>query len=378
MATRGRSAGGRLCRAAVTLAFAVGCVPAAGPELPEGTAAVGAAREVRPLLEALATLPESPLARWAGAALGALDGCEELELLCPPGGGCDPRERVVCGSGDARLEELVRRRGAAGWAVSHRGSGSRWLALGAPSGRGGGSRVELELEVAEELVAGTASLLLPAAGPPGAWLLDGDDAFLRLRLRPDGGLGLADLLPDEGWGARLFRLQGRLLEATTLEGTWELAVYLPEEGMRIPPMAMALDVGDRDRAEAAMSAFLTELESSWTLRRRAFSLAGGRGACLADLNVLPELEPCYLVTAGAVVLGWNASSLERAVAAPGDEPPPATSEARIDLDLLAVADRRLAGSSGGVRPPGSYPWRHLHLSGRREGGLYRFTLELSP
>ena len=65
------------------------------------------------------------------------------------------------------------------------------------------------------------------------------------------------------------------------------------------------------------SASIADLQQTWPVHRSELRGPAGDGACLPDLNVLPELAPCYVATADALVVGWNA-----------DEPRSARSRAR--------------------------------------------------
>ncbi len=250
--------------------------------------------------------------------------------------------------------------------------------------------VELAVDLAGGDGEGGWSLLLPAAEPPGPPRLADAGALLHARVRPDRGLDLASRIDAGGAAAELFRLRNELFLATALEGTWELAVYHPEEGQRIPPAALALDVVDRDRAVTAIEAFIAEVRATWAVSRRPATLAGHPGACLDDLNLMPDLAPCYAATPDVLVVGWNAGSVERALAPPRDPeaaaapspPAAALSSAVVHLDRLPGADARLAraGASrlGGPPPaPLVYPWRVLRLAGRRDGGEYRIAIQLA-
>ena len=97
-------------------------------------------------------------------------------------------------------------------------------------------------------------------------------------------------------------------------------------------------------AESALHALLDDVEDSWSVRHEPLSLAGTRGACLPELNLLPGLAPCALATERAIVLGWDAASLRHALGeTPSAQPQTATAaRAEIDLSRLHEADRRLA------------------------------------
>lgn len=357
--------------AAALLAAACG-----GDPLPEGTLLVGDGVQVRALLGRLAGLEGTPLGRSARRAGEEIARCGAVEAFCPRGEPCALLERLACaGEGWAAAHQL---RGEDGWLLSHGlGGGGRALLRGSTLADGS---VAARLELPRQLGEGGLGLLLPAAEGPGAQRLSAEQRVAHLHVRPDRGLDVASLVAAEGWGSRLFALESSLFAATTLEGAWELAVYLPEPGQRIPPLALAVGVAHRQRAVAAMEEFLQALMARWPVRRSPYALAGHQGACLGNLNVMPDLAPCYLATPEALLVGWNPGSLERALAPSGAAPPPAggASALEVDLALLATADAALATTSGAgaAAAPGPYPWRRLRLEGRRDGGRYALQLAL--
>ena len=81
------------------------------------------------------------------------------------------------------------------------------------------------------------------------------------------------------------------------------------------------------------------------VRRSDFALGAAAGACLRDLNVLPELAPCYVATERALVIGWNEASLTPALATRAASAPDgasASGSAVIDFARFAQADARFA------------------------------------
>src|SRR4030095_1720444 len=139
------------------------------------------------------------------------------------------------------------------------------------------------------------------------------------------------------------------LAGAVLDGTWERAVYLPEPADAMPAIAVAIGFSVRSAAVAAMERLVTDLQKTWPVHRSELRLPAGAGACLLDLNVLPELAPCYVATADALVVGWNRDALARALAAPPQvsRSEPKASEghrmggapdvpARLDLDLARI------------------------------------------
>ena len=230
-------------------------------------------------------------------------------------------------------------------------------------------------------VSGALALLAPAAEAAGESVLESGVALLHLRLRPDGGLDLSPFVSGGGWGARVFQLQSELFLGVALAGVWELAVYPPADGERIPPATLALDHRDRRRAAQVMEAFVDRILATWPARRSPFELGGHGGACLENLRVLPELAPCYVATDRALVVGWNERSVALALADGERVSVPLGAAGTVWLERLPEADRRLAAASGGdPEATPDYPWRRLRLAGSRAAGGYRveIVLEASP
>src|SRR5262249_62039452 len=130
---------------------------------------------------------------------------------------------------------------------------------------------------------------------------------------PEGGIDLPALVASGGQGEALFALKSRLFGAAILDGTWELALYLPGEGEPLPRAALALGTRERAAAAAATGAFLDEIEARWPVRRAPFSIGAFEGACLPELRLLPGLAPCFVATESALVVGWNAASVRKAL-----------------------------------------------------------------
>jgi hypothetical protein len=212
-------------------------------------------------------------------------------------------------------------------------------------------------------------------------LLSDAGVLLHARVRPEGGLDIASLVPRDSQADQLFHLKSGLFAGAVLDGTWEIAVYPPEAGGAVPPAALAIGTSLRSPAVAAMEDFLAEITAAWPVQRRDFALGDAEGACLPDLNLLPELAPCYVATDAALVVGWNAASLRRALAQGAGgavDPRNPAAELHVDLARMALADRRLAGE-GGAREgaPGALPWRRLVADGETEGDAVRLRVELS-
>lgn len=371
----GGGRGGKKIVALLCAASVGGCAPRGRAQrLPPGTLLAGEAAPVVVVLEALQALPESALVRFARELEAALEGCARFRWVCPPGESCDAREGLEClpATEGAELGGLLE---GSNWAFSHALGAERWLVARGRGTADGAVAVEATLPPLPELP--RLGLLLPAREGPGGGHLSLAEALLHARVRADGGLDLAAFLSPEGLSARLYGLRSQLFLDRVLAGSWELAVYLPAEGQRIPPTALALDVLDRRRAEAALDRFLDEIAATWPVRRDPYRLGAWEGACLSNLRVLPDLAPCYIATERAVVMGWNRLSIEKALASP---PPAAGQASRFALFLsrLPEADRRLAATSGAAAPGFvSYPWDLALLTGERGADGYRLRLELT-
>jgi hypothetical protein len=166
---------------------------------------------------------------------------------------------------------------------------------------------------------------------------------------------------------------------------------------------LAVGFSLKDPAVAAMERFVSDLQAAWPVRRSDFAVAGARGACLLDLNIMPDLAPCYVATESALVIGWNPASLRKALAADGATARTAgdihpQGGLSVDLQRFPEADARfaqlacLAERAGdpaadpdrtcGPELPESpartdtHPWRRLTADGAREGDSVRVRVAL--
>jgi hypothetical protein len=371
--------GVRTALAAVALALAAACSPrqAAGPALPPGAhvqADVAALAALLGAFDALAatpagqraaelrqSLPACALATGADASgdlLGALRNLR-CELSAPPG--------------------LVALRGAhaIGFAAPLRAGREAlrgWIDV-APDGR-----VSAELTLPRDAAPAALAALLPGAEPAGPALFSGGESLIRARLRPEGGLALAELVPAQSQGDQLFHLRSALFGSLVLDGSLELAVYLPAAPARWPRVALALGVRNRALAEKALQGFLSELRASWPLPQRETTIAGQRASCLPELRLLPELAPCAQVGERALALGWNAESLAHAL---GSEPAELGEVANraggaalaVELASIPEADALLAGATpdASAAPP---RYRRLLAGGAPTSGGHSLWFEL--
>jgi hypothetical protein len=204
-------------------------------------------------------------------------------------------------------------------------------------------------------------------------------------VRAGARLDLASLVSDDGQASRLFQLKSELFSGLVLDDTWEAALYLPEPGRGSPRAALALGVREQTAAVSAIEDFLENVRASWFVHRSVFNVGDAHGACLLDLNLLPELAPCYVATERALVIGWNAASVRKALDGATDERSAAGAHAGpgalvVDLARLEAADaqlRALAPPGVSLLPQQFYPWRKLELRGERVGSGVELRLELA-
>ncbi len=389
-----------LLAALLTLLVSTSACGGRGDLVPQGLTFAGDAAQLRPVLDRLEEMTGSPASEAATRVTAAISGCSRVFGHCempaagspaaedatgddPGAGGCDLAGALRCAEDSDTPEWIDTLRGDAGWVFAASTEPGRWLVVRGTTAEDGS--VTLDGEVYPAGIEGPISLVLPAAEPAGPPHLSDSTSLVHLRLRPDGGLNLARFIQGGDWGARLYRLQSKLFEGTALAGVWELAIYPPSPGERIPPIALALDIRDRDLAVEVMEKFLHDLMATWPARRNDFTLGGWSGACLSNVRVMPDLAPCYVATDDTLVIGWNAASLQAALAnpprgasAPGDPPWSSEgSEARFELSRMPPVDSLLAQASGTTPLPSSfYPWKRLDLRAHRGEDSYLFEADL--
>jgi hypothetical protein len=355
----------------VFLGLIASCVVrTSAPDLPPGLYLAGDARALSAVLSRLERLSDTPVARYARELRTRVEGCEEFvasaeeadpvalseSLACVPFAEQPPAIRALRGEGDLVVVVPI-------------GDGGRLAGSGrvAPDG----SLVyDGRLELRESK--GLARLALPGSRTPGPPRLSTRDDLLHIRLRPEGGLNVASMVPQGSQGDRLFRLKSELFLGAVLEGTWEAAVYLPSESSTMPGVVLGLDVRVRDAAVAAVEGFVRDLESTWPVHRAPFRVGKWPGACLPDLRILPEFAPCYVATETTLVFGWNAESIRTGLEPSLESEIGEEGGLFIRLDRIGEADRRLqeAIAPGAPPPPLGYGWNRLRANGTpRRGGL---------
>jgi hypothetical protein len=347
------------------------------PDWPQGALLVARAEALALLLSRLEQLEGTPLATRARALRRALPACGTVEGRAASGDLAQLVSKLTCRGPRSALERLDRERGGRdlAFALPLAGGGR---AVGVLSvGEDGG--VELELRLPQAALDGPRALLAPGAAAPGPTVLSGSEALIHARLRPEGGLDIARLVPDQGQAARLFRLKSELFAGVVLDGTWEGAVYPPEPARPMPRVALALGFSHRDAAVSAMEGFVRDLRAAWPVHRSFFSVGEATGACLLDLNILPDFAPCYVATDRSLVVGWNPASLRKALDGEAAGGLGRTGGVVVDFERFADADALLARHAlpEGTALPRSYPWRRLVAQGQRGDDGVRLLVSLT-
>ncbi|MBI1946418.1 MAG: hypothetical protein HYS27_12020 [Deltaproteobacteria bacterium] len=336
---------------------AAACPKAVDVPPPDGAALFGARAPALALLDAATKVNGSRLSLRARALHEQLAGCGAVA-----GSGADLEEL---------LDALACAEGAPAWVAPARAQvpgGGVLVSFGDARGRLlADITAEADSVVAlarfRELPArGPATLLVPAAKSAGPAVLSSRDALVHARLRVEGGIDIAAMAPQDSQGAQLFGLQAELLSSAVLSGTWELAMYAPDDGARVlPPLALALGINSRLAGERALAAFLDGLRQRWPVQPMQTTLAGTTATCIPNVRILPELAPCAVVLDDALVLGWNPHALTVALTA--DPRPRAPTDGVVAwLTRLPAADAALASARGARPLPVAIPWRTLAVT----------------
>jgi hypothetical protein len=347
---------------------------------PEGNLLVARTTALRRLLEHLGGLEGTPIARRASLLLHSLPDCAWVEARSTAADDA-PWSTLGCFDRGGDLAGLDRTRGEADIAFALAGP-THDRTVGTLSISEGGD-VAAEILLPESRFESARALLLPDREAAGPTLLNRRDELVHARLRPEGGIDIASLVPASSQADRMFRLKSELFAGAVLDGTWEAAVYLPEPGHPMPRAALAVGFVLREPAIRAMEGFLSELRSTWPLRRSDFALGSASGACLLDLKLMPDFSPCYAATESALVIGWNAASVRKALlretpAPRADDSPQPTPALTVALARIAEADAHFAG----LEPDATqlttiaWPWRRLTADGEREAGAVRLRIRL--
>lgn len=333
-----------------------------------------------PTVDPLAALPPGGFVSTTGPALAELSAC-----LAPFAGsrvaevGADwaalaatcPGE--VYGQGPGALMDL-RCRAAPEAVRAFRGEAvlayaAPRLDIGLPRGHlereGPGLRLTARLPLPDDL--GALALAVPGAETAGPPVLADHDAVVHARLRPSGGIDVSALVESGTQADTLFGLKGALLSRAVLTGDWEFAAYPPVEGGEVPQLALAVGLRP-DAGRVAVAAFADGLREKWSVQRQSATVGGHAGECLAGLRIMPQFEPCYVVTSTHLVAGWNQRAVESALAG-GDWPGIDTTSggvASVDFRAMRKADAGFAASRPpeSTLPPLDYPLDRVTASAR--------------
>ena len=352
-----------------------------GAGLPPGALFLARSSALARLLATAAQLEGTPLARHARALAGRLPACEWVEARADSS--AELASAFACGDPDGSLAALYRERGEHDLAFALPVREGARLVGTASVGTDGSLAVSLVLP--GDALTGPAALLLPGPEPAGTPVLSASEQLVHARVRAAERLDLAAFISADSQAGRLFRLKSELFSGLVLDDTWEAAIYPPQAGHTSPRAALALGFRERTAAIAAIEAFLENVRASWSVQRSEFSVGRANGACLLDLNLIPDLAPCYVATQSALVVGWNPASLRKALDGSSDEAAAAPElegpgSLVIDLARVQAADtqlRELSPAGAALLPQQPYPWRRLRLSGERVREGVRLRLELA-
>ncbi|MCP4004200.1 MAG: hypothetical protein GY725_08400 [bacterium] len=345
-------------------------------KLPQGAMIGGDADALVRALSRLERLELAPLGRDARELRERIAACKAFSGSSADGEIGALMRSIRCAEVEALPEALKQIRGDADFAVL--------LPIGDAGRVAGAARVaadgSLSLDARFQLDANSnaGKLLLPASELPGAPTLNGDDVLLHGRFRPEGGLNIAALVPQDSQASDLFRMKSELFAGAVLDGTLEFAVYLPEAGRQIPPLALSVGFRFKRAAIAAMDQFVSDLRETWPVTPVPLTLGEHSGACLDNLKILPEFAPCYVATDEALVIGWDKASVSRSLSK--------TKTAALDergglfvfLERFSAADEMLRATL--PKPPAAfkfdYAWDRLIARTSVREGEYRLQIEL--
>lgn len=335
-------------------------------DLPAGWLVDGPTSTVRAVLQPLAAWTDTPLAGWSADVLNRVAGCPRfvrvgwVDASAPPLVSCLAEWRPPA-SDDPTPEGAL-------WVAAPESGGVRARGLLWLEGRTVGVRVKWPERPSLPSSAWwwpSGSPVVPTF-PPGALL----HAAGQLDEVPDVTALAAGAKAEED----LFGLQGSILSRAVLGGGWELGLWPPAAGDGVPRIAARLSVSNDSIARAGAERWVAGLAKRWTFEPRAESVGDHAVQCLIGLRLLPELEPCWSVVRGGVVVGWNRAALLVALSEPASATPSLPLDdhggaaLRLDFEALPAADEALAARLGrGGAPPTKYPlstvFAQLHRAG---------------
>ena len=339
-------------------------------EAPPGAWLVGSAAELDPLLDRLTAWTGTTIAMVTRPVAAKVAACPDQVLIGLPADAELPTVSCTIPAEWAPLADAARGHSAAFLLPeSDIGRMSGTLDVSA----GGAFTAQGSLP---EPPGGTAwDLLLPGEGDPGPDALPREGALVHARVRQARVVDIASMSGPAGREEDVFGLDAQLFAASVLSGTWEFAAWPAAEGGSVPRVALAVGVRNDTIARVTAEQYVGSLSGRWPFVASPQDIAGRSATCLAGLNLLPELTPCWVVDDGNILVAWNAASLGRA--SEGGTGHAKTSEVVVHLGAFPPADAALtrAFAPPDVPPPAdNYPWRDLVITARREDDRVHVTL----
>ena len=347
------------------LSLWVGCKEAP-PELPPGAVLAGDVAAANRLFSQLKRWEGTKASGWADQRLAQLADCAgQFSWIAAEG----QPDALRCEA----LPDLAR------WSAGHP------LVFALPAAAPGrlvgwidpGETLRLGAELLNAEEDGIWGLLLPHEQAPGPFVLSDERALVHGRIRAARIAALPELVESGGQGDAMFGLKSELFTNSILDGTWEIAVYVPEGEHMLPEVALAVGVRSEELARAALHAYIDQVEATWKITFTD-GIPGIEG-CFEQVNMLPGLAPCGAIDDGVITLGWNRQSLDRARSGP---PGAAVDGAvvRVSMDRFPEADRllSLAFAPDAAPPQVPYPWSTLELQLRRDDAGVHLSAEARP
>lgn len=332
--------------------------------LPPGPHLVGRPAALAPALDRLAGLRDTRLAVTLARVRPDVDACPTFVHVTAG----DDGPVVDCAPEDALAPLVALAEGhAAAFVLPDAGFGRLAGTLDVDA-RGG----VVATASMPEPPGGTAlDLVLPSGEDPGPDTLPADGALVHARVRQARIADVSTLAGESKHENDIFGLKNQLFAAAMLEGVWEFALWAPREGGVVPEAALAVGVRAPDVARAAAEEYVATLAKRWSFTPTPQRVGETDASCLAGLNLLPELAPCWAIQGGTLVAGWNEKSLSRALGPTTRHEP--RSRLHVELAAFPAVDAVLTRAFAPEAPPPdvSYPWSAIELSGtRRDGRLH--------
>lgn len=343
--------------AACSLALmACGASSPARPNLPDGFAIAGKIAALDLLLATLEQLPESPAAHGSARLRSELLDCPLVATATPRENPEQLLSSMACVEESDLHPVLANRLRDAEVVFS--------FPIGASGHLVGGLRIDTDGSVSVEAMLteapseGVVRLLIPSEKPAGPAKLSTRGTLIHARMRPVGGLDLSRLAPEASQADQLFRLRSQLFVSTALVGVWEIAMYQPLEGQRVPPIVIAADIAELIVARVGLDQFVGEIEETWQVHAVVTKFANLEGRCFFDLRILPNFEPCFVLSGENLMIGWNPSAISAALAKSNGIAPDPAGGFVIHLDRLVEADEQLrrAFTPNAPEQTRAYPW----------------------